>query len=96
MKKRLLAFLKSIKLYDPDDTLSLSNIAMMVLIGKLAVAQSLDWTVLTAFFITLLNHNSKKWFARAKAAKEIGDVAKVEALEKAVQGLNTALNMRKL
>jgi hypothetical protein len=41
----------------------------MVIIVKLAIAPSLDWTVITGFFLALLNYNSKKVLAAHKAVK---------------------------
>jgi hypothetical protein len=94
--KQVLSVLKAIKVFDPDNTLSLSNVAMMVIIGRLATTQQLDWTVLVGFFLTLLNHNSRKWFAKSKASKELTDTAKLEELAATVQKLNNAVQAKKL
>ncbi|HEY9661958.1 MAG TPA: hypothetical protein V6C65_26175 [Allocoleopsis sp.] len=91
---KFIKFLKAVKLFDPDNTLSLSNVAMMTVIAKLATTQDLDWTVLTAFFFTLLNHNSRKWFAKEKAQKTVTDQEKLTEMEKAVQAIKTSMALR--
>ena len=92
--KHLLSFLKALKLFDPDNTLSLSNVAMMVVVFKLAAAQSLDWTVLTAFFITLLNHNARKAFRAKSESKSKADQDRLSQVEQAIQSVKTSLALR--
>ncbi len=93
--KKFISFLKATKVFDPDNTLSLSNVAMMVVIAKLAVAPELDWTVLTAFFLTLLNHNSRKVLRQKEQSKSVGDTEKLTQLETAVQAIKTSMALRK-
>jgi hypothetical protein len=94
--RKLLSFLKATKVFDPDNTLSLSNVAMMVIVARLAVAPNLDWTILTAFFVTLLNHNARKHWAKTKASKEIADQEKLKELEETVKKLHLAAQAKKL
>lgn len=93
---KLLAFLKSAKILDQDETLSLSNVAMMVIIGRLALAQGIDWATLAAFFLALLNHNARKHWAGAKASKEITDTERLAQLEKHVEKLNQTAQAKRL
>lgn len=92
----LVPLLVRLKVFDPDGTLSLSNVTMMVLVGKLATSQALDWSTMTAFFLALLNHNAKKHWARSKVAKEVGDADKLKALEAEVKSLSSAFNFKNL
>lgn len=90
------SFLIRSKLCDPDGTASLSNICMMVLIARLAIAPELDWVTMTAFFGVLLNHNSRKWFARDRVKKAVEDTEKLTKLESEVKSLIAAQNLKGL
>ena len=89
-------FLVRSKICDPDGTLSLSNITMMVLIARLATAAELDWVTMTAFFGVLLNHNSKKWFSMTKAKKQVTDSDTLSKLEAEVKSLIAQSNLQGL
>jgi uncharacterized membrane protein len=93
--KKFISFLKSIKLFDPDNTLSLTNLAMMVVIGKLAFANELDWTVLTAFFLTLASYNTKKVLRQKEQSKSISDQDKLTQLETALNAVKTTLALKR-
>lgn len=93
--KRLTTLLKALKLMDPDNTLSLSNIAMMVVIVKLATTQTLDWTILTSFFLVLLNHNARKAFRVKSESKTIADQDRLSMVEDALKSVKTALAFKK-
>ena len=93
--RHVLSILRALKLFDPDNTLSLSNVAMMVVVFKLATAEGLDWTVLTAFFLTLLNHNARKAFRAKSESKSIADQARLSQVEQAIQSVKSMLALRK-
>jgi hypothetical protein len=93
--KRLTALLKALKIFDPDNTLSLSNIAMMVVIVKLATAQSLDWAVLTSFFLVLLNHNARKAFRAKSESKTMADQDRLSHIEDTIRSVKNAIAFKK-
>jgi hypothetical protein len=88
--KRIDTLLAKLKLFDADGTLSLSNIAMAVVIFKLATAGSLDWTVLTAFFLALLNHNARKHWRGKAESKQVKDTERLDQLETTIKSIATA------
>lgn len=55
--KQLFAFFQ---LTDDRGRLSITNIATMVVIAKIALAVSIDWGVISALLITLLNYSHKR------------------------------------
>lgn len=95
-------YLKMLKLFDQDNTLSLSNLAMIVVLAKLATASNLDWSVLTAFFVVMLNHNARKVFTKLKTDKEDAATAQVETdkseldwIKGELKALTQIINLRK-
>lgn len=52
MLRRIFYFLQII---DEEPRISLSNIAFLVILGKILVAQNVDWTALVTLSITCLN-----------------------------------------
>jgi hypothetical protein len=96
MKTLLNSFLVKAKICDPDGTLSLSNLTLMVLIVKLATISSLDWVTMSTFMLTLLNHNAKKYFARDKSKKVVSDTARLDKMESETKSLVQALNLKGL
>lgn len=96
MVSKITKFLKAFKIFDPDGTLSLSNLGMMVVIFKLATAGNLDWAVLTAFFLALLNHNARKhWSGKAKA-KDVSDVGRLDTLEQTIKSVASAAKLNNI
>ncbi|HEY9664468.1 MAG TPA: hypothetical protein V6C65_38985 [Allocoleopsis sp.] len=94
-------FLVMNKIYDPDNTLSLSNIAFMVLTIKIALASNLDWVTMTSFMLILLNHNSKKWFQKNKADRQIASQnqlaqsqSELESIKSELKSVVQIINMR--
>jgi len=84
------------KLCDADGTLSLSNVLFMVLIVKLALATTLDWTTLSAILLSVMNHNARKWFAKSKADKTVTDQEQLQSLVNEVKGLRASLSLTSL
>lgn len=88
--------LVSLKLFDPDGTLSLTNIAVMVLIAKIATASAIDWQVVSALLITLVSYGHKRQLNARRAADKEASSGIVQDLEQKVQELFTILNLKKL
>lgn len=53
-------FLVTMKVFDSDQTLSLTSLLMLVLIVKIAVVKDLDWMAVSALFLALCNYSAKK------------------------------------
>lgn len=87
---KLNKFLIASKVCDPDGTLSLSNLAMFVLIIKLAVMPILDLPTLVAFAGVLLNHNAKKHWNKKKSDSEISQITAERNRQDATAALSQA------
>lgn len=90
MKSELLGILKALKLFDADNTASLTSIAMMVCIAKIAASPTLDWTILTGFFLALANYNSKRWLNRRDVKLTDTVQARVDEIESKVKALKNS------
>ncbi len=88
--KRIKALLISLKIFDPDMTLSLTNSAVMVLIGKIAFAASIDWPTVSTLLLALLSYNYKRKLNTDKAVTELADLSKLKEVEQQIQELNKA------
>jgi hypothetical protein len=95
MKEKLMVFLKAAKIFDQDNTLSLSNVAFAVVITKLALAAALDWAIIVPFALTLLNHNGRKFWRAKEKAKDVADKAALEKLQADVRTLTNAANFKR-
>lgn len=60
IKRFFLNVLGFFQLIDHNNRLSITNIATMVVIVKIAMAVSIDWGVISALLITLLNYGHKR------------------------------------
>ena len=60
MKKFFLRTLEFFRLIDKNSNLSLSNVAVMVLIFKIAYAATIDWTAVAGLMLALLNYSYKR------------------------------------
>ena len=69
--KDISKLLKFLQLTDRQGDLSITNIATIVVITKIALAVSLDWGVISGLLITLLNYGHK----RHEANKSVKDAA---------------------
>ena len=56
----MIRLLKTLRLLDEDGTVSLSNILLIVLIIKIALVPTLDWTVVSGLALSLLNYGHRK------------------------------------
>jgi hypothetical protein len=95
-------WLVKLKLFDPDQTLSLTNLMMLVLIVKVAIASSLDLEIVAALFLSLASYNIKKWFAKNKAdgerevvAQDENTKAEFDAIRGELRTLTQIINLRK-
>lgn len=65
MQKTLLKYLTFFRIIDPKDQLiSLTNVALMVVLGKLVYVPSVSATEIGALFVSLLAYSSKKMINR--------------------------------
>lgn len=93
----------ALKLADPDGTLSLSNVAMFTVIGKLATMVQPDLAVLTAFGLALLNYNAKKFnifktkkVADQSEADKTKEQARIQRIEDELKNLINAQSFKNL
>lgn len=85
--KKLQAVLRSLQIFDATNKLSLTSLALMVIIYKLAEAPTLDWTILTGFFLALLQYSGKKLINAKESAKAISDQDKLLSVESTIASL---------
>jgi hypothetical protein len=94
----MMKFLKAIKLFDRDGTLSLSNILLATLVVKIALAPTLDWAVTSTLALALLNYADKRYKGHAaqKAhTQELNNNNKLETrVDELAQQVNIALMNR--
>jgi len=95
-------YLTMLKIFDQDKTLSLTNLMMVVLIIKVAVAPSLDFEMVCAMFLALASYNAKKVFAKLRSDKEQDAAAQVETdksemewIKGELRALTQIINLRK-
>lgn len=81
MFKRILKFFN---LVDRSGDLSISNIAVIVLITKIAFAATLDWATAATLLMALLNYSHKRHESNKaiKDAQKDLEAAKIESLMK--------------
>jgi hypothetical protein len=99
---KLKSFLVAVKVFDAaDGSLSLTNLMMMVLIGKIAFTPSMDWTVVSSLFLALASYNLKKAFAKNKADREVASQnqhaqsqSELESIKSELKSVVQIINMR--
>ena len=85
-----------LKLIDDKGELSLTNIGVMVLLTKIALAPAVDLPSVGALMLTLLSYGHKRHVAtKAKAVAAVAD-ARVDDLVAKVADLTIMLNARRL
>lgn len=93
--KKLNSLLVKFKIFDADNTLSLTSVCLIVLIVKIATSP-LDYATATAFFLALLNYNSKKLLNDKKEVRAFVKSNEIDALEAKIdahgQTLKAAVN----
>ena len=93
--RKLQAVLRSLQLFDRDNKLSLTSIALMVIICKLALAPTLDWTIITTFSLALLNYNSKKLITKHSDDKNTIDQERITGVEEAIKQVKNMIALKK-
>lgn len=73
MKKFFCKTLRFLNLVDRSCNLSITNIAVIVLITKIAMAPTLDWQTAAALLVTLLNYAHKR--------KETNSIVKLDSVQ---------------
>ena len=81
----LFAFIKWANLTDRSGKLSITNVAVIVLITKIAIAP-FDWPTAAALFVTLLNYSHKR-LDHSKFSEKQLQLTKVEDLQESVETL---------
>jgi hypothetical protein len=95
MMKLFNSFLIRSRLCDPDGTLSLTSIMMMVIIYKVAVSQTLDFELVITLFLALASYNTKKVLRVKSESKSVADQDRLTQVEQAVQAVKSMLALRK-
>lgn len=92
-----------LKVFDADGTLSLTSVALMVVIVKIAIAKEIDIVSLGGLLVALLSYNAKKFSAHKKAeAEHKHELAKgvesdkIEVLSKEIRDLSNKFNQQQL
>lgn len=80
MKRRLLQALNWIRLIDENGLLSLTNVAVVVVVVKVALSEVLDLTAAAMLLTTLSAYNFKRW-SGSKNKALVNDIT-AEALER--------------
>ncbi len=81
--------LQFFNLTDAQGNLSISNIAVIVLITKIALAPVLDWPTAAALLMSLMNYGHKRMIgAQTSPGEEVEALAgQLQGLEDKVKGL---------
>lgn len=97
MLDQLKALLSFLKLTDPDGSLSLTSITLLVVLVKVATSPTLDMASLLAFIAACAQYSGKKLIngtnLKTEAASELETLGKsVKALSERVQTLDNRTN----
>lgn len=71
MRAKLLKFLDFFRLLDEDGVLSLTNIAVIIVLVKLAIEPSLDYTAVGALLTVIGSYTFKRYTQRRKNAETV-------------------------
>lgn len=88
--------LTKLRLLDENGNLSITNIAMLVLTGKMLFANPIDWPTVAGLLLGLAAYQHKKILNAKTEATATTDNAQLKALEAKVTELSTAFNFKKL
>jgi hypothetical protein len=88
--------LVSLRILDRDLTLSLTSIGVMILLGKIAFAPTLDWPTAASLLLALASYSHKRQINSKRASTSAVLDAQVAELEKKVAELMTASGLKKL
>ena len=87
---KLKTILVASKIFDPDNTLSLTSIGVMIILAKIALAPALDWATAATLLLALLSYNTKKILRSKEKSKEIESQTKLKEIEDKVAEINKA------
>lgn len=90
LETRMKGMLQSLKIFDADNTLSLTSVGVMVLIGKIATAPNIDWPTTASLMLALLSYNFKRKLNAEKAAAELADEKTLQSIEDKIAEINKA------
>lgn len=96
LKTKMKAFLRASKITDPDNTLSLTNVGVMVLLTKIALAPSIDWPTTATLLLSLLSYNYKKLLRTKEKAAEVEASGQIADIEKKIAELNQAFAVKSM
>lgn len=92
MKDKALNVLNFCRLIDEHGTLSLTNIAVIIVLGKVAIAPTTDLEGMAALLTAISAYNFKRWLSsRAKPA----GVDRLKELEEKLNRIAFAAGMKK-
>lgn len=88
--------LRTLKIFDQDNTLSLTSVGVIILLVKIACAPILDWPTAAGLLLTLLSYNFKRHLGHKKASAS--DVANKQLadVERKILELTAAFNVKNL
>lgn len=96
IKNSLKTLLKTLKIFDADNSLSLTSVGVMIILFKIATATSLDWATASTLLLALLSYNFKKVLLQKSKQSELTDIGKLADLEAKLAEMNKAFNMKNL
>lgn len=99
IKEQLLALLRFLRLLDADSTLSLTSVALCVMLYRVATANELSMTELGAFLAAVANYAGKKALRNAAAGDETTETladlgTQLQAMKTELQVVSNRTNPR--
>lgn len=82
--------LTALKITDPDNTISLTSIGVMIILAKIALAPTLDWATAATLLLALLSYNAKKVIRSKEKVRAADDDNKLKQVEDKIAELNKA------
>lgn len=76
MKEQLMSLLRFLNLLDQEQKLSITNVAMVAMLGKMLVSP-IDWPSALALFTLAANYAHKRYEANKEVAKDVSVVEEV-------------------
>ena len=99
MKYKILNSLKFLNLIDPKGKLSITNIAVIIMVVKLAFLSSFSLPEVSAFLVTMLAYGHKRFVNNTLEQNETKEVAKVvkelEDLKSKVSAIDLKTGLRR-
>jgi len=95
LKNKMIAFLTFLKLCE-HGKLSITNLGVLALLGKMIVSPSLDWPTAATLLLALLSYNHKKLLAAKAQATVDTASADLDKVKKEILDLTQAFNFKNL